>query len=177
MVQPQPTGELTPFTRSLLGATVTGLWQLAAVSDDGTIPLPGELALETDTGFVTLSCTQEGLSCREPVRRDEIRWDTEPDLAMDNLGDAEEWLGLVPLEDRANVPELPLFVAAVTGWFGVGSYRDAFALILTGRGRSLVVMTTSDFDLRCATRQEASQRAEQVAVNMNLRLIEREQRL
>ena len=177
MEQSQPTRELSPFARSLLGATVTGLWQLTAVSTDGTIPLPGTLVLETNVGFVTLSYTQGGLSCQGPVRRAEIHWDTEPDLAMDPAGNVEEWLGLAPFEGRTNAPELPLFVEAVTGWFGVGSYLDVFALILTGRGRSLVIMTTDEFDMRCATRQEARQRAELVAANMNLRLTEQEQRL
>ena len=177
MEQPEPTPDLGPFARSLLGATVTELWQLAAVSADASIVLPGILVLATNTGFVTLSYTQEGLSCRCSVRREEIRWDTEPDLPMGDPGNVEEWLALAPLEDRVNTPGLPLFVDAVTGWFGVGSYLDAFALILTGRGRSLVIMTTDDFDLRCVTRQEARQRAELVAANMDQRLIEREQRL
>ncbi|SDJ38746.1 hypothetical protein SAMN05192558_10928 [Actinokineospora alba] len=83
--------------RALLGVTVTGLWQLATVSADGTIPLPGTLVLESPAGFVTFSCAQEGLSCRGLVPREEIRWNTEPDLAMDSRGD-EEWLSLVPLE-------------------------------------------------------------------------------
>lgn len=176
MEQPQRSGELTPYVRALLGVTVTRLWQLATVSADGTIPLPGILVLESPAGFVTLSYAQEGLSCRGLVRREDIRWDAEPDLAMDNRGD-EEWLSLVPLEDGANVPELPLFIESVTGWFGSGAYRDVFALILTGRGRSLVIMTTDDFDLRCATREEARARADKVAANMNLVLTEQEQRL
>jgi hypothetical protein len=175
--QSQPTDELSPFAHSLLGATVTGLWHVAAVSEDGTIPLPGTLVLETKTGFVTLTYTQEGLSCRDSTRREEIRWDAEPDLEMGNPGNAEEWLDLAPLEDRLDVPELPLSVETVTGWFGVGAYLDTFALILSGRGRSLVIMTTDDFSLRCATHQEARQRATLVAANMNLRLIEQEQRL
>jgi hypothetical protein len=174
--QPQLSGELTPYVRALLGITVTGLWQLATVSADGTIPLPGTLVLESPAGFVTLSYAQEGLFCRGLVRREDIRWNTEPDLAMDSRGD-EEWLSLVPLEDRAAVPELPLFIEVVTGWFGTGDYLDVFALILTGRGRSLVVMTTDDFDLRCATREEARTRADKVAANMNLVLTEQEQRL
>lgn len=177
MEQPQPTPDLRPFARSLLGTTVTGLWQLAAVSADGMIPLPGALVLATTAGFVTLSYTQEGLSCRDSVRRDEIRWDTESGLTMGNPENGEEWLALTPFEDRIDLPGLPLFVEAVTGWFGVGSYVDAFALILTGHGRSLVIMTTDDFDLRCATHQEARQRAALVAANMKLRLIEQEQRL
>jgi hypothetical protein len=177
MEQPRRSDELSPFAGSLLGATVTEVWQLAAVSDDGTIALPGELVLASSTGFVSLSYVQGGLSRRESTRREEIRWDTEPDLAMGGDGTAEEWLDLVPLEDRDNVPDLPLFVEAVTGWFGVGSYLDAFALILTGGGRSLVLMTTDDFDLRCATREEAWDRAVLVAANMNLRLVEQEQRL
>lgn len=76
-----------------------------------------------------------------------------------------------------NVPELPLFVDAVTGWFGVGAYLDAFAVILGSGGRSLVIMTTDDFDLRFATRQQARDRAELVAANMSLRLVEQQQRL
>lgn len=32
---------------------------------------------------------------------EDIRWDAEPDLAMDNPGD-EEWLTLVPLDARAD---------------------------------------------------------------------------
>lgn len=87
--------------RALLGITVTRLWQLATVSADGTVPLPGILALEAPAGFVTLSYAQEGLSCRGLVRREDIRWDAEPDLAMDNPGD-EEWLTLVPLDARAD---------------------------------------------------------------------------
>jgi hypothetical protein len=175
--QPRRTDELSPFARSLLGTAVTEIWQLAAVSADGTTPLPGVLVIATNTGFVTLSYTQEGLSCRGSARREEIRWDAEPDLVMGNDGTAEEWLDLVPYEDQDNLPELPLFVEAVTGWFGVGSYFDAFALILSGRGGSLVLMTTDDFDLRGATLQEARQRAEIVAANMNLRLIVQEQRI
>lgn len=174
MEQPESVGELTPYADALLGVTVNALWRLAAVSTDGTIPLPGTLVPDTDRGFVTLSYAQEGLSCRGPVRRGEIRWDTEPALAM-GAGSAEEWLDLVPLEDSA--PGLPLFVQSVTGWFGVGSYVDTFALVLSGRGRSLVVMTTDDFDLRVASYQEARHRAELVARNMNLRLVERERRL
>jgi hypothetical protein len=175
--QPRRSAELSPFARSLLGATVTEVWQLAAVSDEGTIPLPGELVLESDRGFVTLSYTQGGLSCRDSVRREEVRWPTEPDLVMGYDGTAEEWLGLVPVADRDHMPELPLFVEAVTGWFGIGSYIDAFALILGGGDRSLVLMTTDDFDLRCATREEARERAVLVAANMNLRLVEQDQRL
>lgn len=185
MEQSQPTdpGELTPpaplapFARRLLGVTVTELWRLITVSADGTIPLLGTLVLVTNTGFVTLSYTQEGLSCRGPVRRGEILWDTEPDLAMGKSENADEWLDLAPLADQPNIPELPLFVEAVTGWFGVGSYLDAFALILAGDGRALVIMTTDEFDLQCTTRQEARQRAEQVVANMNLRLIDQELRL
>lgn len=177
MEQPQPTGSgeltaLAPFARRLLGVTVLELWRVTAVSADGRIPLLGTLVLETGTGFVTLQYTQDGLSCQGPLRRDEIRWNTEPDLAMGRSGGAEEWLDLVPLEDQSNVPRLPLAVAAVTGWFGVGSYLDAFALILAGGGRELVVMTTDEFDLRCAGRQEARRRAELVAANMSLDLVE-----
>jgi hypothetical protein len=172
--QSQSVGELTPYANALLGVTVNALWRLAAVSADGAIPLPGTLVADTDRGFVTLSYAQEGLSCRGPARRDEIRWDTEPDLAM-GAGTAEEWLDLVPLE--AGGSGLPLFVQSVTGWFGIGSYVDTFAVILSGRGRSLVVMTTDDFDLRIASYEEARRRAELVAGNMRLRLVEQEQRL
>jgi hypothetical protein len=176
VAQPRPTEALDPFARSLLGATVTGLWQMTAVSTDGTIPLPGTLALETDTGFVTLFYGQNGLLVRPPVRRDEIRWDTEPELVMGNPGNAEEWLGLTVLDDQSHVPELPLFVEALTGWFGVGSYLDTFALILDGGERSIVIMTTDDFDLRCATRQEARQRGALVGATMGLRFVEQERR-
>jgi hypothetical protein len=172
-----PPALLAPFARRLLGVTVTGLWRLITVSTDGTIPLLGELVLETDTGFVTLSYTQEGLSCQGPVGRSEIRWATEPDLTMGRSADAEEWLDLAPLDDQPNLPALPLRVEKVTGWFGVGSYIDAFALILAGAGRTLVIMTTDEFDLRPATSQEARTRAELVAANMNLRLVDQEQRL
>lgn len=65
----------------------------------------------------------------------------------------------------------------MAGWFGVGSYVDTFALILSGRGRSMVLMTTDDFDLRPAAYDEARRRAETVARNMRLRLIEDEQRI
>jgi hypothetical protein len=164
-----------PFARRLLGATVHRLWRLVTVSTDGTIPLLGTLALETDTGFVTLSYTQGGLSCHGPLARHEIRWETEPDLAMGKAGDAEEWLDLAPFEDHPNVP--PLFVESVTGWFGVGPYVDTFALILTGRGTDLVIMTTDEFDLRRASREEARQRAELVAANMNLHMVDQERRL
>ncbi|MEJ2854139.1 MULTISPECIES: hypothetical protein [unclassified Saccharothrix] len=174
MEQPQSVGELTPFARALLGVTVNAVWRLAAVSEDGAIPLPGTLVLDTDRGFVTLSYAQEGLSCRGPGRRDEIRWDTEPDLAMRGAHAAEEWLDLVPLEEA---PGLPLGVQSVAGWFGVGSYVDTFALILSGRGRSLIFMTTDDFDLRPAPYDEARRRAETVARNMGLRLVEDEQRV
>jgi hypothetical protein len=167
---------LAPIARCLLGITVTRLWHLSAVSDDGVIPLPGQLVLGTDIGFVTLSYTQEGLSCRRRGRRSDVRWDTEPDLAMGRSENAEEWLELTPLEEHTHVPELPLLVEAVTGWFGTGRYLDTLALILAGGGRELVIMTTDDFDLRCTTRQVARERAELVAANMNLRLIEEESR-
>jgi hypothetical protein len=147
------------------------------VSTDGTIPLLGELVLETGTGFVTLSYTQGGLSCRGPVQRSEIRWATEPDLAVGRSADAEEWLDLAPLDDQPNLPALPLRVAKVSGSFGVGPYVDAFVLILAGAGRPLVIMTTDEFDLRPATSEEARARAELVAANMNLRLVDQEQRL
>jgi hypothetical protein len=171
--EPDP---LVPFARRLLGVTVTGLWRLSAVSPDGSIPLLGTLVLETDTGFVTLSHTQQGLSCRGPVPRHELRWDTEPDLSMGRSEHVEEWLDLAPFDDQP-VPELPLRVAALTGWFGLGTYLDAFALILTGDGRELVVMATDELDLRRVTRQEARRRAESVAANLNLRLIDQELRL
>jgi hypothetical protein len=93
---------------------------------------------------------------------------------MRGARDAEEWLDLVPL---AEAPALPLVVRSVMGWFGAGSYVDTFALILPGGGRSLVLMTTDDFDLRPASYDEARRRAEVVAGNMGLRLIEDEQRL
>jgi hypothetical protein len=175
--QPQRSTELSPFARSLLGATVTGIWRLAAVSDDGVLPLPGELVLATTTGFVSLSYTQGGLLPQVSQQRAEIRWVTEPDLAMGNEGTAEEWLELVPLDDLEHVPELPLLVEVVTGWFGVGPYLDTFALILGGRDQSLVLMTTDDYDLRIVTRLEARERAVVVAANMGQRLVEQEQRL
>ena len=146
--------------------TVSGQWRVVTASADGTIPLSGLLTLETDAGFVTLSYTQQGLSCRGPTRRSEIGWDTEPHLAMGRAGDVEEWLDLEPIDDR------PVLVETLTGWFGAGSYLDAFALILTGGGRDLVIATTDELDLRITTRDEARQRAETVAANMNLRLIE-----
>ena len=173
MEQPQPAdgaelttrGPLAPFGRRLLGATVTGLWRVVTVSDDGVIPLLGELALETDTGFVQLSYTQDGLAYAGPVRRTEIRWSTESDLAMDRSRQAEEWLDLVPLTERSS---LPLTVETLTGWFGTGTYLDAFAIILTGGDRELVIMTTDEFDLLPATRRQARERAELVAANLNL---------
>ncbi|WP_433014032.1 hypothetical protein [Kribbella sp. CA-294648] len=174
MEQPQSAGELTPVARALLGVTATALWRLAAGSEDAAIPLPGTLVFETDRGFVTLSYAQKGLSCRGPMRRDEIRWDTEPDLAMRGARNTEEWLDLVPL---AEAPALPLVVQLVTGWFGVGSYVDTFALILSGGGRSLVLTTTDDFDLRPASYDDARRRAELVAGNLGLRLVEDVQRI
>jgi hypothetical protein len=84
-------------------------------------------------------------------------------LAMDS---AEEWLNLEPLDER------PMLVETLTGWFGVGPYLDAFTLILTGGGRDLVIATTDEFALRIATRDAARRRAETVAANMNLRLVE-----
>lgn len=175
MEQPQSVGELTPLARPLLGLTVNRLWRLAAVSEGTTIPLPGTLVLDSDLGFATLSYAQEGLTCRGPSSRDGIRWDTEPDLTTSREDD--EWLDLVPLPDGSTVPLLPFQVQSVTGWFGTGSYTDVFALILSGRGRSLVVMTTDDFDLRCATYQEARTRAELLASTVGLRLVEHEERL
>lgn len=177
MGQRQSVRELTPLTRALLGVTTNGLWCLAAVTEDGSITLPGTLVLDTDRGFVTLCYAQEGLTSRGPSRKDEIRWETEPDLTMGRTGDAEEWLDLVPLEDGSTVPSLPLRIHSVTGWFGIGSYTDVLAVILSGGGCSLVVMTTYDFGLRCVTEQEARDRAELLAKNMNLRLVEQEQRL
>lgn len=175
---------LEPYA-CLLGATVTGLWQLAAVSDDGTIPLPGTLALETGAGFVLLHYTQEGLTCRGPVPRHELRWDTEPWLPMGRSGDAEEWLELVPFE---NPPTLPLSVTAMTGWFADGPYHlplgltlfedgDTFALILSGDGDPIVIMTTLDFDLVCTDRATAWASAEEIAAAMRVRLVEQELRL
>ena len=107
---------------------------------------------------------------RGPVPRDELRWDTEPELPMGNPGNAEEWLELTAPDDR--IPEPPLFVEVLTGWFGVGPYLDTFALTLGGRGRSLLIMTTADHDLRCGPHHEARHRAEVVAANMNQRLVE-----
>jgi hypothetical protein len=180
--QPQPTGSgeltaLAPFAGRLLGVTVLELWQLTTVSSDGSIPLPGTLVLETGIGFITLQYSQDGLSCQGPSNRAEIRWDMEPDLAMGRSGDAEEWLDLTPWEDPSNVPELPLVVESVTGWFGVGSYLETFALILAGADRELVVMTTDEFDLRCAPRQEARQRAELIAANTSMDLVEESRRV
>ncbi|MDQ3786607.1 MAG: hypothetical protein M3422_05100 [Actinomycetota bacterium] len=175
---------LDPYA-CLLGTTVTGLWRLAAVSDDGTIPLPGELVLETDRGFVSLSYTQDGLSCTGPVERDDVRWATESWLAMGRHPDAEEWLDLVEVEDG---PALPLFVTAFTGWFADGPYQtpvgltlfpdgDTFALILSGDGDPVVLMTTEQFDLVCTDHATARARAERTAAAMRVRLIERELRL
>lgn len=161
---------LEPYA-CLLGTTVTGLWQLAAVSDDGTIPLPGELVPEIEGGFVSLSCTQGGLSCRGPSPRHDVRWDTEPWLAMGRSEDAEEWLELVPAE---NQPALPLSVTAMTGWFAVGSYTFPLALILSGDGAPVVLMTTPRFALVCTDRATARAHAEQVTEVMGFRLVERE---
>jgi hypothetical protein len=175
---------LDPFAR-LLGVTVLRLWRLAAVSDDGTIPLPGTLALETSAGFVLLHYTQDGLTCRGPDPRHELRWDTEPWLTMGRTGDAEEWLELVPFE---NPPTLPLSVTAMTGWFADGPYQlpvgltlfedgDTFALILSGDGDPIVIMTTTDFDLVCTDRATARAHAETIAATMRVGLVERELRL
>lgn len=182
MEQPQPTGSgeltgadlLVPYARRLLGVSVTRLWRLVTVSPEAIIPLLGTLVLETEAGFVTLSYTQQGLSCHGPMPRSDIRWNTEPDLPMGRTPDAEEWLDLGPLEDQPAAPRLPLFVHTVTGWFGVGPYTDTFALILAGQGGELVIMTTDAFDLQSATRQEARHRAELVAANMDLRLVDQE---
>jgi hypothetical protein len=179
------TNRLAPFAGHLLGVTVTGYWRLAAVSDDGTIPLPGEVVLETSTGFVTLSYTQDGLRCRKPVRQHDLRWVTEPWLTIGRSGDAEEWLELVPLE---NQPAPPLSVTAITGWFADGPYHvpfgltlfedgDTYALILSGNGDPIVIMTTASFDLVCADRATARRYAEEVAANMRVRLVEQELRL
>lgn len=175
---------LEPYA-CLLGTTVTVLWRLAAVSDDGTIPLPGELVLETDRGFVSLSYTQEGLSCRGPSPRQDVRWDTEPWLAMGRSSDAEEWLELVEVEHG---PALPLFVTAFTGWFADAPYQtpigltlfedgDTFALILSGDSDPVVLMTTEQFELVCTDRATARARAERTAAAMRVSLIERELRL
>lgn len=169
---------LEPFAH-LLGATVHELWQLAAVSDDGTIPLPGELVLETGTGFVSLSYTQDGLACRGPSRRQDLRWATEPWLAM-GRGDAEEWLELVPPERK---PALPLTVTAMTGLFTDGPYHlpvgltlfedgDTLALVLSGDGDPIVLMTTEQFDLVCTDLGTARANAERVAAAMRKQLVE-----
>jgi hypothetical protein len=181
---------LDPFVRRLLGVTVTGLWQLAAVSDDGVIPLPGELVLETGTGFVSLSYNQDELSCRGPSPRRDLRWETEPWLEMYRSGEAEEWLELVPLDAEewrelplAVRPALPLSVTAMTGWFAVASYSpdidyvETYALILSGGGHSLVIMSTDDFDLKFVDRPTARKRTEGVVANLRVRLVEEEQRL
>ena len=175
---------LKPYA-CLLGATVTGLWRLAATSDDGTIPLPSTLVLETDRGFVVLGYTQDGLSCTGPVERDDVRWETEPWLAMGRSSDAEEWLELVDVEHG---PALPLLVTALTGWFADGPYHtpigltlfedgDTFALILSGDGDPIVLMTTERFELVCTDRETARTRAERTADAMHVRVIERELRL
>jgi hypothetical protein len=181
--RPTESGQLTdacllaPFARRLLGVTVTRLWRLVTVSDDATIALLDTLVLDTEAGFVSLFYTQQGLSCQGPMPRNEIRWDTEPDLPMGRAPDAEEWLDLELLEDQPIASRLPLFVHALTGWFGVGPYTDTFALILTGQGGELVIKTTDSFDLECTTRQDARQRAELVAANMDLRIVDQELRL
>ncbi|GAB1516305.1 hypothetical protein [Actinophytocola sp. KF-1] len=157
---------LEPYAR-LLGTTVTGLWQLAAVSDDGVIPLPGELVLETDAGFVSLSYRQDGLACTGPVDRADVRWGTEPWLTM-GRADADEWLELVP----AAVPGLPLAVTGVTGWFGVGDWVLPCALVLSGAGDPLVLMTTADHDLVRTDHRTAREHAEHLTAVMRMRLVE-----
>ncbi len=159
---------LEPYAR-LLGATVHRLWQLAAVSDDGTIPLPGHLALETGDGFVTLSCTQEGLWCHGPSPRQDVRRDSEPWPAMGWAEGADEWLDLVPPDDQ---PALPRTVTALTGWFGVGAYMHTYALALSGRQDPLVLMTTDRFDLVCTDVETARDRAMTLAPAMRLRFVE-----
>ncbi|MEU0875340.1 hypothetical protein [Nocardia brasiliensis] len=169
--------ELTPISDRLLGATVAEIGRLAAVSEAGAIPLTGTLVLDTDLGYVTLHYSQEGLSVRGPEQLCDIRWATEPDLTLRDQGNAEEWIELIPVENQTDAPDLPLHVDAVSAWFGIGAYLDTFGILLTSGDRTLVVMTTDSFDLIVSNRQDARQRAELVAANMNLRLIEQEQRL
>ncbi|WP_069161188.1 hypothetical protein [Nocardia altamirensis] len=169
--------ELTPISDRLLGTTVTGLGRLAAVSDDGQIPLTGTLVLESELGYVTLSYSQDGLSIRGPERLSDIRWDTEPELMPNNQGHAEEWIELIPIEQQIDTPEFPLHVDAVRAWFGIGAYVETFGIVLTSGDRTLVLTTTDAFDLNVSSLQQTRQRAELVATHMNLRLIEQEQRL
>ncbi|MFG1793697.1 hypothetical protein [Nocardia sp. NPDC049149] len=169
--------ELTPIGDRLLGATVCGLWRLAAVSDDGQIPLTGTLVLESERGFVTLSYSQDGLSVRGPDMLSDIRWDTEPELLPSNQGNAEEWIELIPIEHQIDAPEFPLFVDGVRAWFGIGAYLDTFGIELTSGDRTLVLATTDGFDLNVSSLQQIRRRAELVATHMNLRLIEQEQTL
>ncbi|QIS03717.1 hypothetical protein F5X71_16540 [Nocardia brasiliensis] len=139
--------------------------------------MTGTVVLESEGGFVTLSYSQRGLSVRGPERRDEIRWDTEPELRSGDRGEAEEWIELIPLENQSAVPELPFAVDAVRAWFGIGSYVETLGIALTSAARTLVLATTDAFDLNFSTLQQTRHRAELVAANMNMCLIEQECRI
>ncbi|WP_282777134.1 MULTISPECIES: hypothetical protein [unclassified Nocardia] len=170
-------GELTSISWRMLGTAVVGLSRLAVVSTEGLIPLMSTIILETEKGFVTFSYSQEGFDVRGPERYEEIRWNVEPGLIMGRHGVAEEWLSLTPLEDHVEVPELPFLVDAVTGWFGIGGFRDTFAIILRSGSQALVAMTTDEFDIYVSNSQAARARAELVAKNMGLTFVEEEHRL
>ncbi|WP_121436045.1 hypothetical protein [Actinomadura pelletieri] len=152
---------------------IAALWRLRAVSDEGSIRLLDTVVLELGSGrFVSLSHSQEGPACTVAATRDEVRWATEPELRMGREPGAEEWLDLVEPEDEAIVPPFPLPVRALEGWFGEGRYRDVFALAFGNGVNRLVLMTTDQFDLVCTTVEAALRRAELVAGNTGLRLVQ-----
>lgn len=163
---------LAPFADALLGRTLVRLWRLAATSGDGAIPLLGTLVLESADGFVVLSYTQTGLSCRGPLDRTALRWDVEPELTMGRTGVAEEWLELAALEDQPARPRLPITVTGLTGWFGTGLYTDTFAVALRAPADELVIATTDQFDLMITTRADALARAETLSATMDFTLLD-----
>ncbi|WTX00760.1 hypothetical protein OG216_45785 (plasmid) [Streptomycetaceae bacterium NBC_01309] len=126
--------------------------------------------MEIDTGYVSLTYDQEGLHCLGPTQLDGIRWQVEP-LRMGRSRFSDEWLELAPFEDTDSPIELPLRVAEITGWFGLGSYDQAFALAFRDRSREIVVCTTDDFDLVLSAREPAVLRAEFLARAMQQRLV------
>ncbi|WP_086820166.1 hypothetical protein [Allokutzneria sp. NRRL B-24872] len=150
---------------ALLGVTVLRLWRLSTVSAEGSITLLCTLVLETDAGFVTLFSGQEGVSCRGPEPRQEIRWETEPELAMGASAGAEEWLDLAPVGEA-----LSTTVTSVRTLTGVGSYTLTFALFLG----ELAIAVTDEFDLECLPRKEVRRRAETLTAALGLRLVESE---
>lgn len=155
----------------LLGVFISGIRRLCTASDEGVITLMDTLVLELTDGYLTISYSQQGLSCQLTGARTDIRWEADPELRWD-ANTVEEWLKLGDLESEAQVPTLPIHVRSVTAWIGSGSYDEILAIIAEeDTTKRIVMMTTDQFDLVCVDIEEASRRAETVAEVMNMTLI------